>query len=291
MTTLPVTDFSSSVITSQIIPQFADGGGWTTEVVLVNPASQDLLGTIQWLGQTGQPILPTSGYTLPAGSSKRFVTEGRDATIQIGSIRVSPGQFSGQRGGITPSVTGIFTFRSRGVMVTQAGVPGVITGSAFRLFVEANDSLRTGVAIANGSATAAAVNLELFKVDGTPSGLSGSLSIPSAGQLALFLNEVPGFTTMPAVFQGLLRITSVNSIAVTGLRGHYNERGDFLITTTVVQKENDPSPVSSELLFPHFVLGGGYETQFVLFSPRLQNSSGRVFFFDQNGTPMALVLR
>ena len=79
---------------------------------------------------------------------------------------------------------------------------------------------------------------------------------------------------MPAVFQGLLRITSVNSIAVTGLRGHYNERGDFLITTTVVQKENDPSPVSSELLFPHFVLGGGYETQFVLFSPRLQNSSG-----------------
>ena len=159
------------------------------------------------------------------------------------------------------------------------------------MFVEANDSLRTGVAIANGSATAAAVNLELFKVDGTPSGLSGSLSIPSAGQLALFLNEVPGFTTLPAVFQGLLRITSVNSIAVTGLSGHYNERGDFLITTTVVQKENDPSPVSSELLFPHFVLGGGYETQFVLFSPRLQNSSGRVFFFDQNGTPMALVLR
>jgi len=81
------------------------------------------------------------------------------------------------------------------------------------------------------------------------------------------------------------------SIAVTGLRGRYNERGDFLITTTLAAGENSLPTQSSELLFPHFALGAGYETQFVLFSPRPQSSSGRMYFFNQNGTPMAVPLR
>ena len=50
--------------------------------------------------------------------------------------------------------------------------------------------------------------------------------------------------------------------ACVGLRGRYNEREDFLVTTTMPSAESAPS--SAELYFPHFVDSGGYTTQFVL---------------------------
>jgi hypothetical protein len=144
----------------------------------------------------------------------------------------------------------------------------------------------------NENGNAANVNLELLRLDGTSTGLNGTLSIPGRGQRAMFLNEMPEFSSMPSTFQGLLLITSQNSIGVAGLRGHYNERGDFLVTTTLAFPDTFINiPASSELLFPHFAIGSGYETQFVLVSPRLQNSSGRMYFFDQTGTPLTVFLR
>ena len=50
-------------------------------------------------------------------------------------------------------------------------------------------------------------------------------------------------------------------------------------------------PHSSELLFPHLAIGSGCEMQFVLFSGRATSSSGTIYFFDQNGTPLSLALR
>jgi hypothetical protein len=49
---------------------------------------------------------------------------------------------------------------------------------------------------------------------------------------------------------------------VVGLRGRYNERSDFLISTTSPSSEAAPAPAQS--VFPFFADGGGYTTQFVL---------------------------
>ena len=104
----------------------------------------------------------------------------------------------------------------------------------------------------------------------------------------MFLNEVQGFASLPASFKGVLRaITpSAGGIAMIGLRGRYNERGDFLITTTspVLESSNPPA---GEIFFPHFVDSGGYTTQFILFSGSAgQSSSGTLRFFSQAGQPM-----
>ena len=58
------------------------------------------------------------------------------------------------------------------------------------------------------------------------------MTLAANSQVGTFLSQIPGFQYVSLPFQGLLRLTSSTPIAVVGLRGRYNERGDFIITTT-----------------------------------------------------------
>jgi hypothetical protein len=152
-------------------------------------------------------------------------------------------------------------------------------------------SIQTGIAVANSTAAAATVNFEVTKLDGTSTGLVGTVTVPANGQSALFLNQVPGLAALPTSLQGVLRISGPAGIAVVGLRGRYNERGDFLITTTPPVAEDEPAS-QAEMLFPHIVEGAGYTTQFILFSGKPgQASSGTLRFLSQSGQPLGLSIR
>jgi hypothetical protein len=152
-------------------------------------------------------------------------------------------------------------------------------------------SIQTGLAVANLSATTATVNLELFKLDGSSTGLVGTMAVPANGQQATFLNQIPGFGALPMPFQGVLRASSTSNISVMGLRGRYNEREEFLMTTTPPADESTP-PSTSPLFIPHLADGGGFTTQFVLFSGTAgQSSSGTLQFFAQSGSGLNLSLQ
>ena len=102
----------------------------------------------------------------------------------------------------------------------------------------------------------------------------------------MFIDELPGFENLPVPFRGVLRISTTGAgISVTGVRGRYNERGEFLISTAQPVAENTSSS-SSEMFFPHFVQSGGLTTQFVLFPIANLPTSGRLEFFLQNGQRM-----
>ncbi|HEV8132830.1 MAG TPA: hypothetical protein VGQ81_16405, partial [Acidobacteriota bacterium] len=188
---------------------------------------------------------------------------------------------------------GIFTFKSGNVTVTEAGVPLLRSGSAFRMYAQASDagSIRTGVAIANLSSSSATVDFELTTLSGIPLGVTGSVVIPGDGQMATFLEQISGFSSLPSPFQGLLRFSSNAPISAVGLRGRVNERGDFLITTTTPVDEELPV-ASLPVFLPHFVEGGGYSTEFILFSGSAgQSSTGRIEFYGQAGQVLNLPLK
>ena len=88
----------------------------------------------------------------------------------------------------------------------------------------------------NTSGPRSAINFQLAYLDGVPAASTGSLVIPPFGQRALFLNQIPGLHSVSS-FKGILRISSAGrqNIAVVGLRGRFNERGDFSITATTGQ--------------------------------------------------------
>ena len=130
-------------------------------------------------------------------------------------------------------------------------------------------------------------------LDGASAGPPASVQSGGNGQIAKFAHEL---FNMPFPFKGIIRISGGTSagLAVVGLRLRYNERGDFLMTTTPPSKEGS-TPTSAELLFPHFVngavssLGPGYTTQFILFSGSAgQTSNGNLRFFKNDGSALNL---
>src|SRR6185295_19240047 len=149
-------------------------------------------------------------------------------------------------------------------------------------------AVRTGFAIVNPGTSAAQVRFELTDMLGNPVTPAVSRSIPANTQMSLFLDQLEGFQNLPASFQGLLRVSTNAgaSISIIGLRGRYNERGDFLISTA--EPTSESANPATELYFPHFVQSGGYTTQFVLYPGIGSGESGTMRFFTQLGEPMDL---
>jgi hypothetical protein len=274
LTTLPVAQPGLAIAGPVALPHFADGGGWKTQVVLVNPGDSVLSGSVQFLNTEGE-TLRTSSYTVQPRSSVRIQTEGTEPAIQTGSVRIAAGT-----GGSVPNATSIFSFSSGGVTVSMAGTSALPSSTAAQLYAEVSGTIRSGFAIANPSAGPVTVTLSI-------AGMQSTVTVPANGQRALFLNEIPEFSSLPIPFQGVLALSSPAPLAVTSLRGRTNERGDFLITTTAPVDQSIPAS-SSELLFPHFTDGGGYSTQFILFG---QTTSGTTYFFNDLGQPRTLLFQ
>jgi hypothetical protein len=302
-TTLPVADpVSSTARETLVFPHFAEGGGWTTQIVLVNPTDTFLYGRIEFRNALGeitpvvlsdQPptLIPTTvmRYSIPARSSQKLRTSGEAASTVTGSVRVVSDLDAPMPVGVA-----ILSRRSEGVTFGQAGVPTVSAGSAFRLYAEALGdfahgavgSRETALAIANNSSTSATVSFDMSSLDGSSTGRTGTLAIPGDGQVAIFLKQIPGFESLPAEFQGILRVSSAASFSVIGVRGRYNERKELLFTVMPPADEGTvPSP--APLYFPHIVDSGGYTTQFILFAGQPgPASSGTIQVFSQGGVPL-----
>ncbi len=301
ITTLPVAPLTSGQKTA-ILPQFADGGGWTTQVILTNATETPETGNVQFYGQgsSTQASLPllqmtingvtgsTFPYSIPPRSMVRLVTAGNaDSPVQVGSVVVTSAANTLQSGFSAttdaPSAVSIFSFRNQGVTVSEASSLALPTGQTFRLYAEASGtvgqtgSIQSGLAVANPSLTSpVTITLELYDLTGKSAGLSTSIVIPAGGQVSRFINEL-----FPALgnFKGIAKVSAPAAFALTALRGRYNERGDFLITTTPPLNETVGAPAG--MLFPHIVSGLGYTTQIVVFGPA---GSSRLFLVGQDGT-------
>jgi len=294
VTTLPVIDSSIALSTAPAyLAHFAAGGGWLTEIILVNASGATVTGTIDFRDPSGQAATIQYGtlssssltYSLPAFNSQTLQISGAGANPQTGSVHVSLSS-----GPATPVAVGIFAYVNQNVRVSEAGLVGV-GGSAFRTYVETSGgpgaigSIQSGLAIANIGNNSTTVNLALMQLDGTSTGLSASISIAASGQVAKFLGEF--FPTLPSSFKGILRVSTIDSIALVGLRGRYNERGDFLITTVPPANEATPAP-AGPVVFPHIADSGGYTTQFVLFGSTGLAGKGNLHTFTPGGQPLAL---
>jgi hypothetical protein len=292
VTTVPVANPDTQGPATAFFPHLADGGGWTTQLVLVNPSEAPITGSLRFLeqGSAGSTsnVLNSVPYAIPAGSSYQFSTPGTSASGQVMSAFATPDQ-----GSIAPVGSAIFSFKRGGITVSEAGSPSTLSGNAFRMYVESNEEgIRSGVAIQNGGNSDTRVFVELSGLDGIPLGLKGSVTIPALGQRAMFLDEIPGFENLSVPFQGVLRVSAANSddIAVLGLRTRTNERGDFLITT--MPPTNEMASPNANVSFPHIVNGGGYTTELVTFSgTSAEAGKAAIELFSQDGSPLQLGLK
>ena len=300
MTTLPVAPLSSASTGMAYFPHFADGGGWATQIILVNPTNSRLTGTIGFLG-TGQAALaaaPVSltldgetgssfDYSIAPNSSQRFTTSNPAGTPSVGSVRVAPSE-----GTITPSGLVIFSFVQDGKTVSEAAVAAMTAGRAFRAYAEMSGdageagAVRTGLAITNATDTFNYVSLEIMNLDGTRAADTETILIPPSGQYAKFLDEI--FDSLAGTFSGVLRIEGSAEVAVVGLRLRQNAMGELKMTTIPPSNEMDAA-TSDDRFFAHFVDSAGWSTQFMLYTGTLgQAASGTLSLIGQSGQPLEL---
>ena len=307
MTTLPIapllappSPFSTTPMDTVYFPHFADGSGWATEVILVNPTDRTIMGTAGFLGPgsdtaAASPVTLTLDdgrtgssfdYSIPPRSAQRFITSNPAGRLAVGSVRATPSS-----GNAAPSGLVIFSYAQDGKTVSEAGVTALPKGTAFRAYVEASGvpeqagSIRSGLAITNTAATSNTVTLEVTRLDGSLALAPETLTLPPSGQIARFLDDI---FPLPDNFSGVLRVTSTAEIAMVALRLRVNENGELKMTTTSPSNEMDPS-TSEDRFFPQLADSGGWSTQFILFSGTAgQAASGTLTFIDASGQPLDL---
>src|SRR5438477_211326 len=152
-TVTPMPDtFSTSAV---LMGHFADGGGWATEVNLVNTTDGTITGNVQFFGE-GSPTLPGTplilnvnsqvaasfAYSIRPRSSTKLTTAGSANSTQVGSIHVTP-----DSGSAVPATSAVFSFSQNGVVVARSAVPTQLPGIAFRSYVEVNSAAAVPAAI------------------------------------------------------------------------------------------------------------------------------------------------
>jgi sugar lactone lactonase YvrE len=274
MTTLPIAPTPTSSVSTDpiILPHFAAGAGWTTRVLLVNPTDSPLSGTVDFDATYSYSIAPRSATTIISAVSN---------VLRTGNVSVTPSQ-----GTPAPVVSSVFTLTTNGITVTETGVATSGNATSFRIFAEldASQSLRTGIAMANTSGVTANLHFDLLSLDGRSTGSTGSTTIPPNSHLAMFLDEIPGMQNLPANLRGILHVTSDQPISAIGFRIRYNERKELVLATTPAVPDSVASTTDA-YVFPQVVSGMGFSTEFILINSGVA-TDGTVTIKSQNGAAM-----
>lgn len=286
ITTTPVADLNRAPETRPVyFPQFVDGGGYTTSLVLLNTSSDTEIGNLQVLDNNGEPLVvtpvggsPTSTfrYSIPAGGAFRFQTDGAAADVKAGWVRLTP-VFNE-----TPAGSGVFGYNPAGILVSESGIPATASTTHARVFVDLSRNHSTGLAVANVDSTLAAIEVSAYEADGTTAaGRSlGPIQLAGGGHDSRFVHQL--IEGLPAGFTGVLDISSPTPFAALTLRSLNNERGEFLMTTFPIADSNVSAPWP---YFPQVADGGGYTTEFILISRAGGWGAGATLvFYSEDGT-------
>jgi sugar lactone lactonase YvrE len=290
ITTAPVADLTQSTGSGPAyFAQFADGGGYTTSLMLMNTSSTNETGTIQIMDNNGAALIANRAggsagssfnYSIPPNGIYRFQTDGSPADWKAGWVKLIP-----DSGTSMPVGSGIIGYNPVNVLVTESGIPGASATTHARIYIDRSGNHDTGLAIANINNASANITINAYQTDGvTTAGTSnGPLSLAAHGHDAKFAGQF--ITGLPAEFTGMLDISSTTPFAALTVRSLYNENNDYLMTTFPVGDMNQAAP--SPIVFPQIADGGGYVTQLLLLSAG-GASNTTISYYDNNGTPLAV---
>jgi trimeric autotransporter adhesin len=282
-TTTPVADMNRAVANTPLyFPQFVDGNGYTTSLILLNTSNQTETGNLQILDNNGSPwaVHQTGGttnstfpYTIPAGGAYYFQSDGLSSSARAGWVRVVPDASS-----MAPVGSGVFSYNPNGVMVSESGIPSSAATTHARVYVDLSGGHDVGLAVANIGNAETSIEIHSYQTDGV-SGIGtswGPWTLAANGHDAKFTSEL--IEGLPSGYRGVLEIRSETPFAALTIRSLINERDDFLMTTFPISDASRTAP--SPVIFPHVADGGGYVTEFILISAGAPASTTPAFYND-----------
>jgi hypothetical protein len=244
-----------------VFPQFASGGGWSSEFVFVNQGLSQLTGiTVSFFDDTGNPLSVNS--SLGANSSFSFALN--MGATQLISITSSDALASGYATATYPTTDAairaslILRCEQNGALYSEIGLPQQEQGVHFSFSVENSATYpKTAIALVNpmsynaANSTAQTVILNLINSDGT---LQSTRQVPlqTGAHLARYIDEL--FPNLGS-FTGSMSVSSPFGVGALALRQETNSfypiatdggpiLGPFMLTKTVVP-EVEPNDASA----------------------------------------------
>ncbi len=240
--------------------------------------------------------------SLRAGGAGVASTIGSGGPVQTGYAAATV------TAGGAPYGVAVFSFRNKGVVVSEAAVPASPPTTSARIGVDyrsgvpampgLNDAglvdISTGLAIANPGSTTANVTYTLRDRAGTTL-TTGHGGVASGAHFAKFIHQLkevaPDFNItgdFPTATQfGSLDIASDQPLSVLALHLTVNQRNEALLTSTPIADLTQP-PGGLPLYFPQFVVGGGYLSTLTLLNTSSAVETGRLALFGDGGAALVV---
>jgi uncharacterized delta-60 repeat protein len=231
--TIPVLVDEAS--TTLFFPQVADGAGYRTNFILINPL--DIQATsvrLEFYQSDGTPLsLPIGGVphtsfdlALDARGVARFLTDGTATELRVGWVKVTSRT--------TLLGSSIFQIRTSGRIISEAGVGTSPLTQHFVTYVENVNSAWSGLAICNPNDMPATLTLNLRRSTG---GIFATATevLPAGGHLAKFFTyptPSPWFS-FTGEFEGVLEVIASQPVSAVALR-YDNLEHDVFATLPVV---------------------------------------------------------
>jgi hypothetical protein len=256
-----------AIADTQIIPQVADGAGWSTTIVLSNNTSTTQTvalsfnmdttngATTPWTLQFLENVSQSS-INLAAGSTLFLHTFGTSTTLTQGWGQVDAAT------GVTAYA--IFTQRVPGKPAQDGTAPAVSASSRILVPFDNTSGLVSAFAVANPNNTAETIQANVQTSDGTTSGTLATL--PAKGQMTFLPNVIPGTAGQSGLAEFYV---ASGSIAIIALRANgiaFTAAPVYLQTgNPIIGAPNSGQPgVSQTQVIPQVADGQGWATTIVL---------------------------
>jgi hypothetical protein len=196
-------------------PQVADGAGYRTNLILMNPGDRVVPARVEFFSADGSPLsLPVGGsfrtslnLVLNAKGSASLFTDGIGDLIGVGWARVT---CTAPIGGST-----VIQTRAGSQVISEAGTSASLLAKRSLGYLDGRGFARSGVAICNPGLEAVTLNLRLRDTAGRLVG-ARNVVLPGFGQAAKFFTE--WFPLIQEGFEGTLEISAPAPVAAVALR-------------------------------------------------------------------------
>jgi len=230
--TIPV--LVDEAATTLYFPQVADGGGYRTNFILVNPSGAATTAKLEFFADDGSPLaLPIGGSNrtsynvlLSARGVAHLITDGTSAHINVGWVRLTcPVAIGG---------SSIFQTISGTRISSEAGVSSSPLAAHLTTYVESLGYAASGLAICNPNSGQVAVTLNLRNSSGQTVATT-RFSLPPLGHVAKFFSG-PGqwFPNGFDQFQGTLEVIATGQVGAVALRYDNSDASVFATLPVVI---------------------------------------------------------
>ncbi len=216
--TIPV--LVDEAATTLYFPQVADGGGYRSNIILVNPGTTDTSVMLDFFDKDGKPLALSiegsqrTSYSVPVVRAKgafRLVTDGAFSTPNVGWVKVTAQQPIGG--------SAIFQTVAGTLISSEAGVASSPLASHFTAYVSSLENAQSGLAICNPNNGPVTVTLKLRDTMGNLVE-TRQLSLTPGGHVASFFSgQGQWFPAGFEEFEGTLEVVADGGpVSAVGVR-------------------------------------------------------------------------